>query len=67
MSELVQQFEELLGPGGVLLGDDVTSRPNTWRGGNTEAVPLMSMAVLNSALRAISNGVSDGICGYDST
>ena len=37
------------------------------RGGNTKAVPLMSMAVLNSTLRAISNGVGDGICGYDST
>ncbi len=41
MSELVQKLESLLGPGGVLLGEDINSRPANWRGGNTQALAVV--------------------------
>jgi FAD/FMN-containing dehydrogenase len=41
MSELIETLKTLLGDGGVLLGDDVTSRAAGWRGGNTEALAVL--------------------------
>ena len=44
MSELIQKLQSLLGPGGVLLGEDISSRPANWRGGNPGRWPLFAPA-----------------------
>ncbi|HEB27057.1 MAG TPA: FAD-binding oxidoreductase [Porticoccus sp.] len=41
MNELIQQFYDLLGAGGVLLGSDVSGRAASWRGGNTQAKAVL--------------------------
>ncbi|MFT4518736.1 MAG: FAD/FMN-containing dehydrogenase [Halioglobus sp.] len=41
MSELIEQLQQLLGSGGVLLGDDVSARSAGWKGGGTEALAVL--------------------------
>lgn len=41
MNDLIARLQQCLGEGGVLLGDDVRSRPAGWKGGDTEAIAVL--------------------------